>query len=78
MNPLLKRLGRLEDHRSGDGLRVIIVTGGLTDGVELIATDGVHQWRGDGESFEAFRDRVTAAAREAGANLIVFGGLPEH
>ena len=78
MSPLEKRVARLENDRSPDGLKVIIITGGLSDGVFHIATGGGSSWEGEpGESFEAFRDRVSVAALEAGARLLVIGGLPD-
>ena len=76
MNPLVKRVARLEKYRPGEGLDVIIITGGLPEGDTLHATAGAHSWDCDpDESFEAFRVRASTAALEAGERLLIIGGL---
>ena len=59
------------------GLRVIEISGGLEDGVAPIATiDGAPFERQDNEPIEDFRARARAAASDAAARTLIYGGLP--
>jgi hypothetical protein len=54
---------------------VIVITGGLPPEARA-AQDGDVRWtRREGETLEAFKARVLAAATEAGEPFVVIGGL---
>jgi hypothetical protein len=70
---LRRRLEALEAAGGGSGITVVIM-GGLASGPPQNARMGAVTWRcEDGESWPAFRDRVTS---DAPTSLLIFGGLP--
>jgi hypothetical protein len=77
---LLNRLTAAERRLTPAGFSIqeFIISGGLTPGVALISTVGGHRFKGEpGETLEAFRARVVAAAHMAGERFVVIGGLPD-
>jgi hypothetical protein len=59
------------------GLRVVSISGGLTDGIADIATFGDEVVeRSPDETIEDFQCRARALAIAAGSRSLVFGGLP--
>lgn len=75
---LRDRVARLE-RRPGSGLTVIMVEGGLPGPEYLEASAGGRSWpQWPGELKDAFVRRATALAKEAGAKLLVVGGLPSQ
>jgi hypothetical protein len=59
-------------------VQTIVISGGLQDGVADIAQFGAVQIeRAAGETLEHFQIRARDAARAAGAEIVIFGGLPK-
>jgi hypothetical protein len=76
-----RRIHELELHAQRRRTRhepdVIMISGGLTDGVEGIATADGHSWtQAPFEGFAAFQDRVVRAAEVLDATYVVVGGMP--
>jgi hypothetical protein len=62
----------------GGPLRVVVIHGCLPPGIPLWAVAGPYEWmREPGEDLDAFADRAAAAARDAGEQVLVLGGLPQ-
>jgi hypothetical protein len=60
------------------GLRIISILGGLKDDStgDFARIDGLSMARADGETSEDFRARARAAAIDAAARTLIYGGLP--
>ena len=77
---LLSRIAGAEARLSilRPGLRILSIRGGLKDDAsgDFATVDGRPLARADGETSEDFRARARAAAIEAGARTLIYGGLP--
>ena len=76
MRGLERRLATLEAGRKAPKLLVIHVQGGLGGEPQHASAGGMEWQRGPGESMEAFKARAVAGGKEAGATMLVLGGLP--
>jgi hypothetical protein len=77
---LLSRIAGAEARLSilRPGLRILSIRGGLKDDAsgDFATVDGRPLARADGETSEDFRARARAAAIDAAARTLIYGGLP--
>jgi len=76
MRGLERRLATLEAGRKAPELVVIHVQGGLGGEPQHARASGMEWQRGPGEGMEAFKARAVADGKEAGAAVLILGGLP--
>jgi hypothetical protein len=76
MRGLERRLATLEAGRKAPELVVIHVQGGLGGEPQHASGGGMEWHRGSGERMEAFKARAVADGKEAGAAVLILGGLP--
>lgn len=75
---LRDRITMLERRSAGEGMLVIIITGGLPDGeAPKTAEAGEHRWTQEPQERDnAFQARAIACAKSRGMQSISVGGLP--
>ena len=76
MRGLERRLATLEAGRKAPELVVIHVQGGLGGEPRHASAGGIEWHRRPGEGMEAFKARAVAGGKQAGARILVLGGLP--
>lgn len=77
MRGLERRLATLEAGNKAPKLLVIHVQGGLGGEPQHASGGGMEWHRGSGEGIEAFKARTVVGGKQAGATVLVLGGLPE-
>jgi hypothetical protein len=78
MRGLERRLATLEAGRKAPELVVIHIQGGLGGEPQHASGGGMEWHRGSGEGMEAFKARAVAGGKQAGATMLVLGGLPNE